>query len=85
MAKINTMPFPTTGETLAYHLKQSLIASGVAKPAGTTWGEFKQAGDQLLTDDTPVAFIEFGVKADGLRAIERCDDEDPLGVGLREL
>ena len=83
-------PFPvrhvTTDATLAYDLKRSLIATGRAKSAGRTFGEFIAACRALgIGDETPLAFIEYGVKQGGLGAIEVCPDEDPLGIGVREL
>lgn len=83
MTKVLTMA--TTDETVAYALKRSLIASGHAKPCGTTWGEFKKAGDLLLKDTDPLGFVEYGVKQGGMGYLTRDDDEDPNGAGLREL
>lgn len=79
------LPMPTTDATLGHALRRSLIDSGAAKSAGLTWGDFKQAGDALLKDDEPFAFVEYGIKQGGLGFIIRDEDEDPSGVGLREL
>lgn len=85
MAKLLTHPAMTSDETIRYDLKRSLIERGVAKPAGLTWGDFKKAGDLLLKDDEPLAFVEYGIRQGGLGAIERDDDEYSAGVGIREI
>lgn len=84
MAKM--LPMPTTDTTLSYALKKSLIATGKYPAAGDTFGSFIDACRQLgISDETPLAFIEFGVKQGGLGALERSDGEDVRGVGIREL
>lgn len=76
---------PTTDATLGYALRRSLIAGGAAKGPITTWGDFKRAGDALFRDDDPLGFVEYGIAHGGLGYVHRCEDDDPLGAGLREV
>lgn len=84
--KIVDHPRTSTDITLANDMKRSLIVQGVAKDAGVTFGQFVQAVKALgIQDNTPLAFIEYGVAQTGTGYLIRDDDEDPRGVGVREL
>lgn len=53
--------------------------------AGQTFGGFVQAALRLgVTDDTPLASIEFGVSRHGNGRLTIDRDADPLGIELRE-
>lgn len=65
-------------------LKASLIDRGVAKPAGTTWGDFQGAMRDLgVKDSDPLSSIEHGVAAMGSGYLVKEDHGD--GVEVREL
>lgn len=79
------VPMPATDATVGFQLRMSLIVKGIAKGPIYTWGDFKKACNALLPDDAPLAFIEYGIAKGGLGYVMRCDDEDPTGIGVREL
>jgi hypothetical protein len=75
-------PKGTTNRTLVSDLSASLVARrGV--PAGLTYGDFKEAMRQLgVTDDMPLASIEYGCSryGNGRLTLDTASD----GVEIRE-
>ena len=83
MADILTHPLMrgTTDRTIAADLRASLYASRIGLEAGRTWGSFKQAMEGLgITEDMPLASIEFGVSQYGNGRIVVDVNEDGLEV-----
>lgn len=66
-------------------LKASLIARGVTRDTGRTWGEFKAAVDALgVQDGDALTCIEYGVSAWGTGHILR-DETDGDAIEIREV
>lgn len=65
-------------------LKDSLIACGAAKHAGTTWADFKAAIEQLgITDSDRIASVEYGIAFGGRGYIVK--DEEGGEFEVREI
>lgn len=72
----------TTNATVVTDLKASILAR-MGVPAGLTWGDFKEAMRHLgVSDDMPMASIEYGVSryGNGRLTIDTASD----GVEIRE-
>jgi hypothetical protein len=78
----SSAPGGTTNQTIASDLRASL-AMRCGFVAGSTWGDFKAAMARAgITDDMPLASIEYGIRRQSTGRITV--DVDEGGIEIRE-